>query len=340
MRRVEIGFAAAFVAALTIGANPASAVDQDADLREMFQQQEAVTQQLRAELERVRQDQQNSDDRVRALEDELANRAAGGVDADYVDQRIEQFDLSDESRLFLSGYGTARFIDSQGAPSTFGLQFNPIFHFRLTDRLHFNAELEIELETDLEGGGHGVGTTTELGMEFATIDYLATDWLTLSAGQFLLPFNVFGPKLHPGWINKMASAPPIYGGHGHGGGGIIPVLDDVGIMASGGTELWSEDSKFNYAVYLTNGWGVVHDDEEEEVETVFGTTPDINDNKAVGGRIGFLPIPNLELGGSYQTGRTNAPGGRYHLVGADAFYWCSGLELRGEFRQRIALAMP
>ena len=91
-------------------------------------------------------------------------------------------------------------------------------------------------------------------------------------------------------------------------------------------------------MYLTNGWGrMIHDEEEEEEEGaedgldfIFGTTPDVNNEKAIGGRIGFLPIPNLEVGGSYQTSRTNGPDGRYHLVGMDAAYWYEGLELRGE----------
>jgi hypothetical protein len=247
-----------------------------------------------------------------------------------VDRRIEQYDTADESRLLLSGYATTQFMDPEGGPSTFGVQFNPIFHFRLTDKLHFNSELEI----GLEAGGHEGGTSTEIAMEFATIDYLATDWLTLTAGQFLLPFNTFGTRFHPQWINKLASMPPIYRGHG-GSGGIIPILNDVGIMASGGAPLWNDDSKFNYAVYLTNGWGrAMHDEEEEgpedELDFIFGTTPDINDQKAVGGRIGFLPIPNFEVGGSYQTSRANGPDGRYHLVGMDASYWKEGFELRGE----------
>ncbi len=40
------------------------------------------------------------------------------------------------------------------------------------------------------------------------VDYLATDWLVLSGGKFLTPFNTWGPRLHPGWINKLTSPPP------------------------------------------------------------------------------------------------------------------------------------
>ena len=193
------------------------------------------------------------------------NDPTSGVDADYVDRRIEQFQHADESRLFLSGYAKAEFRDVlNDGPSTFNVQFNPIFHFRLTDKLHFNAELEFEVD---DGG------ETEIELEFATIDYLATDWLMLSAGKFLTPFNVFGPKIHPTWINKMASRPVIY----DKSGGVTGVLSDVGIMASRGTELWSEDSKWNYAVYLTNG--AIG---EEDGVLEFENTPDADHGKAFG----------------------------------------------------------
>ena len=49
----------------------------------------------------------------------------------------------------------------------------------------------------------------------------------------------------------------------------------------------------------------------------------------MGGRVGFLPISNLEFGVSYMTSNPNDA--RYHLVGTDAWYFCQGLELRGEF---------
>ena len=315
MRRTENVFLAAMLAASLVGPSPATATEPDADaaLCEALRAQGEIIQQLRDELGRVREDQRRNEDRVRALEDPGVNDPTSGVDADYVDRRIEQFQHADESRLFLSGYAKAEFRDVlNDGPSTFNVQFNPIFHFRLTDKLHFNAELEFELD---DGG------ETEIELEFATIDYLATDWLTLSAGKFLTPFNVFGPKIHPTWINKMASRPVIY----DKSGGVTGVLSDVGIMASGGTELWSEDSKWNYAVYLTNG--AIG---EEDGVLEFENTPDADHDKAFGGRLGFLPIPNLEVGFSGQTGKSRDQG-RYNLIGADFWYSLAGFELRSEY---------
>ena len=147
MRRLKDVILAAMLAASLVGPSPATATElnPDADLREALRAQGEIIQQLRDELDRVHEDQRRSEDRVRALEDERVNGSTSGVDAAFVDRRIEQYDTADESRLLLSGYGTAQFMDPEGGPSTFGVQFNPIFHFRLTDRLHFNSELEIDV---------------------------------------------------------------------------------------------------------------------------------------------------------------------------------------------------
>jgi hypothetical protein len=311
----------ALLAALFV-AGPVRGASEDADLRATVEAQGAVIAELRAELERVRAEQQESEDRVRALEDQATAAVGAGpagsdeVTRDWVDRRIEAFETSDDSRFLLSGYGQAQFrneLGSNSQPSTFDLQFNPIFQYRLTDRLHFNAELEFELDDG----------ETELELEFATIDYFLTDWATFTAGKILLPFNVFGPKLHPSWINKLASRPVIYDPND----GVIPVISDVGVMLSGGTSLWSEDSKWNYAVYVANGPTVEVEDGFPQIE--FENTPDIHNKKAAGGRIGFLPMPNLELGVSGMAGRSE--GEDFNLIGADLWYYLKGAELRGEY---------
>ncbi|HEX9729666.1 MAG TPA: hypothetical protein VGA37_14275 [Gemmatimonadales bacterium] len=92
------------------------------------------------------------------------------------------------------------------------------------DRILFEAEFEFELT---EG-------VTETGLEYAQLDFLLTDHLTLVGGKFLVPFGVFGERLHPIWINKFPTAPPIYGHHvaAFGADPVLPILSDVGVMAA------------------------------------------------------------------------------------------------------------
>lgn len=274
------------------------------------------------------------------------------VTPEDVDRRIEEFETAPESRLLIAGYGTVQYEDATGSPGSFGASLNPGFHFRMAEWLHINAEPEFTFRRE---GADGEATT-DVDLEFVQIDYLATDWLVLSAGKILVPFNVFGPRLHPGWINRMASAPILYGGHEAGAAGLIPMVADFGLMVSGGTALWSDSAKINYAFYVTNGpdfheEGEVQEEdtsragvrqeegstggeslsEAELLELEFESTPDLNTEKAFGGRLGFLPVANLEVGASYMTGQAPDTNDPFHLVGADAWYAYRGLELRGEY---------
>lgn len=239
-----------------------------------------------------------------------------------VDARIEDFEDAPVSRFLVSGYATSFLAVNEDSSDAFGVAFNPQFHFLMSDRLHFNGELEIELE-DEDGE-----LDTDLELEFAQVDWLATDWLALSGGKFFTPFATFGPRLHPTWINKLATPPPIYG-HGEGGGGMIPILTSIGAMTSGGTALWNEDAKINYAFFVGNGSTAVEDptDASEVLDIQFDNTLNL-DNVTTGGRVGFLPIANLEIGASYTTGAPN--GDRFNLAGLDGWYFRKGLELRGE----------
>src|SRR5439155_18363163 len=82
----------------------------------------------------------------------------------------------------------------------------------------------------------------------------------------------------------------------------LPYSDEVGIaqestvgaFLEGGMALGSP--KINYEVWVGNGPSVITDDPATAGQLNFDNFVDRNDNKAVGGRIGWLPIPYLELG--------------------------------------------
>jgi hypothetical protein len=278
--------------------------------------------------------------------------------ADQIDERIVAFEDHPTSKLFISGYGAATYSNRQNEDATFGALFVPIFHYKLSDRLHLTGEVEFDLR----------GEDAEVEVEYAQIDFLVNDFLTVTAGKFLLPFNTFSERFHPSWINKFSSLPPIYGAHG-GGGGIVPILSDTGLQLRGGWRLpFSFDergSRVNYAFYVTNGPRIEPESEfaetfetlsdflEEEgaimeahellealdfehhegTEIEFGETfRDNNNNKTLGGRVGFLPIPSLEVGGSMMAGRFDDSSDLdFRMYGADLAYQLGALDLRGEY---------
>ncbi len=299
---------------------PVAHGDELKDLRDAVARQGALIEGLQGEVADLREREANSAATGRATDEE---EVPTGISSEYVDERIEDFETAPESRFMISGYGTAEFIGTEDAPDGFGVSFNPGFHYRMSSRLHFNGELELEL-----GRQPGFETETEVGLEFSQIDFLLNDWMVVSGGYFLTPFNAFGQRLHPNWINKMASRPILYGGQG-----IIPVIKQVGLMVSGGAPLCCDRSKFTYAAYAVNSPNLQGDptDRNEALDIDFTSTSNLTSDFAGGGRLGFLPIPNIEIGGSFQAGKLAGSNKRFMLVGSDFWYRWRELEIRAEY---------
>jgi hypothetical protein len=234
----------------------------------------------------------------------------------------------------LTGYGTAGWFYRSDDENAFTASFNPIFLYQFLDRFLFEVEFEFELQ----------GGVTETGLEYAQLDYVATDNLTLVAGKFLLPFNVFGDRLHPTWINKFPTAPPIYGHHvaDFGAEPLLPILSDVGVMARGSVApgRWLLSAN----VYGVQGPAIEEheeeeggegEDEEELLELEFpGSSSDNNKNKALGVRLDFALPPWVEVNFSFLNGDYDDQGVLdFTAYGVAAEMHRGGFEARGEFIQ-------
>ncbi len=344
---------------LPFGLSSAEAQNTDSDLQSLKEEIRRLNQRVE-EMELQRAEERKVVEEVKREQEESKEQASSSIGS-YVDKRIQEFGIFNTSKTFFSGYGAVGFNKADGDASSFSAIFAPIFHYQLSKRLHVLIEPEFELED----------TELEIGLEIGEIDFFINDYVTLSAGKILLPFNVFSERFHPTWINKMPALPIIYGHGGHGGQGIVPVLSDIGAQVSGGIPLnLFEGSKINYAFYLVNGprieseddhgdgdedgdeeAGDDHDDEETttanedeedeeheengnggtQTDLVFGNNfTDINSNKAFGGRIGFLPVWNWEVGGSLMFGDAEDDI-NFFMYGFDTEFQYRGLLVLGEF---------
>lgn len=219
---------------------------------------------------------------------------------------------SSKTQFMIRGYGHAGFdsFNNDGVrKSTFnGGTFAPIFLFKHSDRLMFEAELEFELSDD----------ELEIGFEYANVMYVLNDYMTVRAGKFILPFGTFMERLHPSWINKMPTRPLGFGHHG----GIAPG-SGVGVELRGAFRVGT--SIFNYSFYSTNGPTIKTPEgvEPEEAGMLsFGTLVDNNTAKSFGGRIGILPFSNgsTEFGFSfYSTDKVGDIGTEYENLGANLY---------------------
>lgn len=194
------------------------------------------------------------------------------------------------TNFLLSGYSFTEFRNEERGSSTFNASLNPLFLWKLGDKLLFEGELELELEDN----------ETELELEYAQVAYFLNDYVALGAGKFLAPFGIFPERLHPAWINKLPTAPPAFSHDG------LAPISQIGAQVRGGVPLGAV-ARANYALYVSNGPRLVTEGEEAGM-LMFENVADNNPGKAVGGRIGILPLPGLELGGSFLWGRADPKG--------------------------------
>ena len=245
---------------------------------------------------------------------------------------VKSNNLDTLSKLHMTGFSNVDFIAGSGRKQDgfTAAEFTPIFHFQFSDRVLFEGELEAE--TTANGG-------TEIGLGYANINLILNDYMALVAGKFLSPIGQFRQNIHPSWINKMPTAPV---GFGHGG---AAPLSDLGVQLRGGIPL-SGSMRANYALFTSNGPTLVVDGATGELELeTEAASSNADGNFVYGGRVGFLPVPALELGLSGALGKVGVgqevsnltagePDRDYTVLGADAVYNLDTLQLRGEFIQQ------
>lgn len=225
-----------------------------------------------------------------------------------------------------TGYGTTGYVyrtDGENE-NEFTASFNPIFLYQFQDKILFEAEFEFALQ----------GGVTETGLEYAQVDYIANDNLVLVGGKFLLPFGVFGERLHTTWINKFPTSPPIFGHHvsEFGAEPIIPVLSGIGVMARATARPGPVSVTLNG--YVTNG-PAAEEGTEEIPELEFpSSSSDNNTNKMLGGRLDVALPGTAEVNVSFFTSDYDE-NDVLDLTGWNVAgeYHYSRLSLRGEYIQ-------
>ncbi len=158
--------------------------------------------------------------------------------------------------------------------------FEPIFLYKLTDKFLFESEIEAEIE---DGG-------QAFNLEYAQLLYMVSDYLTIGAGRMLNPVNYFGMNIHPAWINKLADKPFFI----HEDTKLL-APQVIGFQARGAFAMGA--SRINYAAYYSNG--PILDTATGRLN--YDNFGDNNKDKGIGGRIGFVPVPYLEIGAGMET---------------------------------------
>ena len=224
-----------------------------------------------------------------------ADVAALQAEVDTLKMQVKET-FPGSTKFLLAGYGTAGFTARSGEDPFFDAAFNAFFLWKLTDRLLFEGELEYEFEDG--------STTTNL--EIAQASYLLNDYMTIGVGRFLNPMDFFVERQHMNWVNKLPDKPlAVYDG-------LLPE-SELGAQLRGVVPIGP--TKLEYVGFVANAPGfITAPDEFSQLGMLdFDNDANVGGHVAVGGHVGFIPIPQLEVGYGIQRSKV---GPRDHAVEA------------------------
>lgn len=200
----------------------------------------------------------------------------------------------------LAGDANIGFVTQRKTNSTFFADVSPLILWQPPD-----SHLLVEAAFDLGIGGSDVSSeTTTVTLGLADISYDVCDYLTIGGGLFTVPFGQYHNHFDPPWVNKFPDDPLAFDAIAPGA--------EVGFFARGAIP--SGTTRWTYDVYVANGPNLITQDPAAAGQLNFDDFTDLNNNKAVGGRIGFLPFPDMEMGYSLQFSQPSPSG--FHEVNA------------------------
>ena len=199
-----------------------------------------------------------------------------------------------QEKLLITGDAAVGFTAQKGAPNNFEAGVAPRFLWKINDQLMFDAGFDIGVGRDDQGGN---GTSFDL--TIASVSYILNDYLVVGGGLFVAPFAAYHRDFDPPWITKLPDDPLVFSDGGLAPGSVL------GAFISGAYPIGP--TKVNYALYLSNGPELMTGPDNAG-SLGFDNFSDLNNNKAVGGRVGFLPIPQIEIGYSFLCGQASAAG--------------------------------
>lgn len=246
---------------------------------------------------------------------EKAKRDAGEV---YSKPFLARFGRN----VYLGGYVDLEYFNTEDSNSdTFDQhRFVPFIYADVSDHIKLAAEIEIE---------HGNGT--ELGVEFAHVDYWLAGPVNLRAGIVLDPLGRFN-LVHDAPFQDLTTRPLV-------DEAIIPVVlrePGVGLFGSIEADPW----EFEYELYVVNGFKGLSKTGATAISTasgVRGARPhgtqlgtsayrDFNDDKALVGRFSISPFLGLEAGVSGHTGKYDESGdNRLTIAAVDGAFNLGGV---------------
>ena len=238
----------------------------------------------KAEVERLRQEVAALKAATEKLEQKLNAIQAQPAPAPVAEAPAS---TSGTTQFMMAGYATGGYSSATGEGGGFGVQFSPVFLWKLSDRILFESEVEFRQSQG----------SSEVNMEYAQLSVVLNPYMNLGMGKFLTPFSTFQQRFHPAWISKSIDKPVF---------GMDPFIQfpesTLGLQLNGGIPLG--DARLRYAVWAGNGPSL--NTAPEDAGTL-AWDPEVaryynHENRSYGVHLWVLPVPEFTLGAAVQSG--------------------------------------
>ena len=339
--RPIFGLAAAACAMGVAFPTRVAATVSDADFNALKQ----MVQQMDGKLQSLEETNQVDREIIRQLQQQLSDTQRSATNAE---QKIieaaqtqpiprEPIDEATVNHNFqILGDAEFQYAKTEGQNGGFLLaDFAPIFLYRAGDNILFEAGFDTTIQNNAT---NSPGYTTTFNLSFAQMDYVMNDYVTLAAGDLLLPLGTYSQR-GAGWLNKIPDDPLAVDALLPGSG--------VGAELLGAVPLGESGKFINYSVYGVNGPSSADGTGNAGALDLGGNVglrsdgvvANLHSDPSGGARLGvFLPFPykphyDLELGISGQSGEWDNAG--THLWSAGVFdaamHLGPNFEAKGEY---------
>lgn len=333
----------------------AMAVVSDEDFKKLADLVEHLNEKVDAMSQTHEQDQQT----IKKLEQQVgrSNRNAGEArqKTDDAKQQIPQAAAPAAPAVDLASAATHNVVMAGDAEVQFGrmpgqhagftmADFAPIFLYRANDNILFEAGFDINLQNNQTVRTNGMslysGSSTSVNLSFAQLDYLLNDYVTIVAGNMILPLGTYQER-GAGWLNKIPDDPMARS--------LLPGTG-TGVQLRGAVPVGESGSLFSYSVYGVNGPSSVdgsanstylddggHVQPNLDLGGNVGTNGNLHSHPSYGGRVAyFMPFSahhDFEIGLSGQTGEWDNGGNRKWSAAVldAAVHLSSNFEMKGEY---------
>ncbi|MBI4541451.1 MAG: hypothetical protein HY705_00285 [Gemmatimonadetes bacterium] len=222
--------------------------------------------------------------------------------------------------LMVSGYASEEFewfqrTASASDPRTSRNYFDAQ-NFNLILLGQLRGDVFAAVEVEYEHGGE------EIEFEYGYLAFTRWPSANIVVGKFLVPFGRFNADLHPAWVNRIPGRPLP-------NDAVLPVAySDVGAMVRGAAPVGTS-GRVTYDVWGVNG---LAGDAGGSIRDMRDNVVDVDNNIAVGGRLGFVSSMGFDIGASAYNGTYNDEDDlNLRILGVDASYRRGSLEVRGEW---------